>query len=278
MRAGHRDQRRIAAVLATGLWLMLLAARAFAQSAPELISVGDHHLEAIVQGEGSPVVVFESGFAGGMSLWRRVQERVAERTRTLAYERAGLGRSELGPAPRTAIQIAAELHELLERQRISEPIVLVGHSAGGMYARVFASKYPTRIGALVLVDPATESYYERLRAETPDDWKNASLRMTQGQRQQWEALPSAMHEAAGAWPLPPVPVTIFSASKPLGSWPLESATDVAALLSEHDALASRIAGVERITIESANHLSVLTAPQLSERILLLVDGIRASGR
>jgi pimeloyl-ACP methyl ester carboxylesterase len=163
-----------------------------------------------------------------------------------------------------------------ERERISGPIVLVGHSAGGMYARVFAHEYPKQIAALVLVDPATEGYYERLRNETPDDWQNAPARMSVGPRQQWAALPAAISEAASAWPLPPVPVLILTAKKPLGSWPLKSDSDMAVWLREHDALASRIPGAARVTIEAANHLTLLTEPQLSDRILMLVERVRTN--
>jgi pimeloyl-ACP methyl ester carboxylesterase len=135
----------IAKLLAAGLPLALLSFGALAQGTSSLISVGDHRLEVIAKGDGNPAVVFESEFAGGILLWRPVQDRVAERTRTLAYERAGLGRSETGRESRTAKQIAIELRELLERERISGPIVLVGHSAGGMYAQVFAHEYPSKL-------------------------------------------------------------------------------------------------------------------------------------
>jgi pimeloyl-ACP methyl ester carboxylesterase len=265
---------KIARLLAAGLPLALLSFGALAQSTSSLVSVGDHRLEVIAKGDGNPTVVFESGFAGGILLWRTVQDRVAELTRTIAYERAGLGRSEIGPEPRTAKQIAIELRELLERERIAGPIVLVGHSAGGMYARVFAHEYPKQIAALVLVDPATEGYYERLQTETPDDWQNASTRMPVGPRQQWAALPAAISEAAAAWPLPPVPVVIFTAKKPLGSWPLKSVSDMEVWLREHDALASRIPGAAQVTIDSANHLTVLTETQLRDRILMLVERVR----
>ena len=267
-------RRGSARLLAAGLPLAFLSFGALAQGASSLISVGDHRLEVIAKGDGNPAVVFESGFTGGMVLWRTVQDRIAERTRTIAYERAGLGRSENGPVPRTAKQIAIELHELLERERVSGPIVLVGHSAGGMYARVFAHEYPKQIAALVLVDPATEGYYERLRNETPDEWKNAPMRMQVGPRQQWAALPVAMNEAASAWPLPSVPVLIFTAKTPLGSWPLRSDPDMAVWLREHEALASHIPGAERVTIDAANHLTLLNEPQLGERILMLVDRVR----
>lgn len=144
-----------------------------------------------------------------------------------------------------------------------------------MYARVFAHEHPSKVSALVLVDPATESYYERMQRETPEEWKSAPMRMTNGMRQQWVALPSAMSEAAAAWPLPKIPVVLFTATKPLRNWPLTSDADLAAWLREHDSLGSRTEGAQRVTIQEANHLTVLAAPQLGDQILKLVDRARA---
>ncbi len=273
-----RETSGVVAKLTTGLSIAILAVAASAQADSTLVSVGDHRLEVLAKGEGKPTVVFEAGFSGGLVLWRAVQNRVAAVTRTIAYERAGLGRSELGPEPRTATQIALELHELLKRQGVREPVILVGHSAGGMYARVFAHAYPSKVSALVLVDPATEGYYERMKRETPQEWKSAPVRMSDGMRQQWAALPTAMNEAAAAWPLPQVPVVLFTATKPLTNGLLASESDLAAWLREHDALESRIDRAERVTIQDANHLSILTVPQVGDRILKLVDEVRAKSR
>src|SRR5262245_14676051 len=94
--------------------LFLFALNAFAaEPSVQFVSVGDHKLQVFFEGEGSPAVVFESGFNGGMFLWRQLQNRIAAHTQTLAYERAGLGQSEPGPTPRTAEQIVRELHALL---------------------------------------------------------------------------------------------------------------------------------------------------------------------
>jgi pimeloyl-ACP methyl ester carboxylesterase len=83
----------------------------------------------------------------------------------MSYERAGLGRSDPGPKPHSAEQIARELHALLKARAIAPPYILVGHSAGGLFVRVFAHQYPEEIVALVLVDPATEEDYERMQRD-----------------------------------------------------------------------------------------------------------------
>ena len=68
------------------------------------------------------------------------------------YDRAGMGYSEPGPLPRTAERFAGELHTLLQQARIEGPYVLVGHSAGGLTARVFAHAYAEDVAGVVLID------------------------------------------------------------------------------------------------------------------------------
>ena len=67
-------------------------------------------VETKIDGMGRPAVIFESGFTGGVFLWQPVQSEVRHAL-TLSYERAGLGRSDPGPEPRSAEQIAREFTE-----------------------------------------------------------------------------------------------------------------------------------------------------------------------
>jgi pimeloyl-ACP methyl ester carboxylesterase len=83
-----------------------------------------------------------------------LQEQLAEYTTVCTYARAGYGWSEPGPLPRHGGRIADELHELLHRAGVEPPCVLVGHSMGGLYVRVFADRYPNEVAGLVLVDPS----------------------------------------------------------------------------------------------------------------------------
>lgn len=83
--------------------LTLMIGAAFGDAVlPELVQVGNLRIEAKVEGTGSPAVIFESGFTGGLFLWAPDQSQIAKQTLTLSYERAGLGRSDVGPQPRSA--------------------------------------------------------------------------------------------------------------------------------------------------------------------------------
>lgn len=123
----------------------------------QLIDVDGYTMHINCVGEGSPTVILESG-AGGLSLQQyALQEQLRENTRVCAYDRTGMGWSDPRPETRTAWQIVAELHTLLQNANIEPPYVLVGPSNGGIYVRAFAAQYPDETAGLVLLDPTYEA-------------------------------------------------------------------------------------------------------------------------
>lgn len=112
-----------------------------------------HHVS---RGEGEPVVVLESGLGGSRADWGLVLPGLAGHTRVVAYDRAGLGRSDPDPARRDLDRMADDLGHLLDGLG-AERYVLVGHSLGGPIIRTYAARHPARVAALVLVDPADET-------------------------------------------------------------------------------------------------------------------------
>jgi pimeloyl-ACP methyl ester carboxylesterase len=128
----------------------------------QLVDVGGYKLHIRCMGQGSPMVVLESGAAGPSPLWGWVQPEIATTTRVCAYDRAGLGWSDPSPHPRDAATITAELHALLQRANVAGPYVLVGHSFGGKYVRMFAARYPVETVGLVLVDASHPDQFTRI--------------------------------------------------------------------------------------------------------------------
>lgn len=129
----------------------------------DLVELNGRSWHLLSMGEGSPAVVFESGLMSTVLSWGDIQTEIAKEARAVSYDRAGLGWSDPGPAPRDAGQIVNELHQLLEQAHVCPPFILVGHSFGGLTTRLFAARYPEEVAGLVLIDPVV-----------PVEWNPAS--------------------------------------------------------------------------------------------------------
>src|SRR5215211_2635136 len=128
----------------------------------EMVDVNGHLMHINCIGEGSPTVILEAANLGMSAHWVRVQQQVAQTTRVCAYDRAGMGWSERGPQPRDARQISSELHTLLAKAADTEgPYVLVGHSYGGLYTRMYAARYSEEVAGVVLVDSSHPEQFTR---------------------------------------------------------------------------------------------------------------------
>lgn len=119
----------------------------------KLVDAGGVALHLNCTGCGTPIVVLDAGLGDSSLVWLQVQEQVSLHTRVCSYDRAGLAWSEPGPAPRSSERTVAELHTLLLNAGEQSPYILVGHSAGVNYVRLFAHTYPDVVAGLVLIEP-----------------------------------------------------------------------------------------------------------------------------
>jgi len=122
-----------------------------------LVDVGGYRMHVYCIGQGTPAVVLDSGLGDTWLSWYKVQPQIAQFTRVCSYDRAGMGWSDPSPKSRTSSVIAAELHSLLHNAGIPPPLVLAGHSFGGLNMRMYAGLYRADVAGMVLVD------------STPDD-------------------------------------------------------------------------------------------------------------
>lgn len=118
----------------------------------KLMDIDSCRLHLQSAGSGTPAVVLETGLGGMSSAWGWIQPEAAKFSRVVSYDRAGLGWSGADPAPKSAVQVARRLRSLLRQTEVPPPYVLVGHSMGGLFIRVFADLYPDEVAGMVLVD------------------------------------------------------------------------------------------------------------------------------
>lgn len=133
------------------------------------VTVGARRLFLSCDGDAAagPTVVLIAGGGFSTEVWNRIQAPISTSARVCSFDRAGVGRSDPSPRPQTAGEIVADIAELLHQAHERPPYVLVGHSAGGIYARMFAARFPENVGGLVLVDSAHEEQIWRLAAIAP---------------------------------------------------------------------------------------------------------------
>jgi pimeloyl-ACP methyl ester carboxylesterase len=124
---------------------------------PPTLTIDGRQMYIDCRGTGSPSVVFESGYGGGVDDWSEVFDLGVSTPRMCAYDRAGIGWSDpwMDLERFTPADVVSDLHALLLAANVPPPYVLVGHSLGGLFLPVFAATYPSETAALILVDPSS---------------------------------------------------------------------------------------------------------------------------
>ncbi|WP_049651621.1 alpha/beta fold hydrolase [Kitasatospora sp. MY 5-36] len=145
------------------------------------------------QGTGGPAVVLLPGASAIGLDYFGVQQGASRFTTAVVYDRGGTGFSDEAALPRTAAEVATELHELLHAQGVPGPYVLVAHSLGGAYAHGFAQRYPHDVAGLVWLDAFHRDWDDYMPAEAS---LAASVRLSPTEEQLRQALPGIRQMAA----------------------------------------------------------------------------------
>lgn len=149
--------------------LIVLAAasngsEAWSQAVPgAMVDIGGQRVHLVCRGVGERTILLDAGAGGWSFTLLPVQTALASAGfRVCAWDRPGVGLSEVGPRPRTSATIVREMRALIDSAQLTTPIVLVGHSFGGQNVRMFAATYPGAVAGVVLVDSGHEQQWTRL--------------------------------------------------------------------------------------------------------------------
>src|SRR5262245_26778171 len=268
----------------------------------ELVDIGGHrkmYLEC--RGRGSPTVVLISGTRGAHDDWTdligpknpagapmpgesAVFPQIGKFTRVCAYDRPGTTRNDNTVTdstpvrqPTTAQQGVADLHALLIAAKEPRPYVLVGHSWGGLIARLFASTYPGEVSGLVLVDSASEFLKSSL---TPEQWATyieATKKLRESDGLEAPDHASTLGLLHGSPRVAGIPVVVITSDKRFDfgaggpeTWP--------AWRTAQDHLA-KLLNAKHITKTDCGHAIQMEQPQLViDAIREIVDAARKSAR
>ncbi len=142
----------------------LFSAEASIFAQPKFVEISGKQQRILDRGEGEPAVVFVTGLGGDMRSFSKIQFEISKVTRTISYDRAGLGKSEPIESQRSIDNMVDELNEILRKENVPPPYLLVGHSLGGYILRLFVNYYPKKVAGLFFIDPASEGWQEARRA------------------------------------------------------------------------------------------------------------------
>ena len=138
----------------------------------ELNGLAVHYKTA---GAGAPALILLHGFGADLFSWREVLAPLGEKRLVVAFDRPAFGLTERpmrweGENPYSPEFQAGLTVGLMDHFNL-EQAVLVGNSAGGTVAALTALRFPERVKALILVDPAIytggSSGFVHLLAATP---------------------------------------------------------------------------------------------------------------
>lgn len=156
------------------------ATEAYSRTQPprgRMVDIGaGRELRLVCEGPKSerPVVWLESGAFSGGADWAAIQQKLtAKGLRSCAYDRAGMGYSDVGPKPRDGDAIVGDLEKLIALSGETGPFVLTGHSMAGLYVRQYALRNPEQVVGVVLVDAVTPEMIELAGAQTFIDRMNS---------------------------------------------------------------------------------------------------------
>lgn len=122
----------------------------------QLIDIGGRRMNLRCTGVGVPTVVLMAGLSSWSYIWYKTVPTIARKTRVCAFDRAGYGFSDPAPKPQIVSDVVDDLHAALNAASIPQPYVLVGHSLGGLEARIYTQRWPKEVAGMVLVDTSPD--------------------------------------------------------------------------------------------------------------------------
>ena len=155
-----------------------------------------------------PVVVLVLGAGDGLDKMADLQRTLGEEDRVCSYDRLGAGASDQPDGPQTLDDTGRVLSSVIDQVAGGAPVVLAGHSLGGLIAARYAPDHQDRVKGLVLIDATSPTQSADLTAEIPDsatgpaaDLRAQTLAVLQGENPEKLVVPDGKVVSAGDIPV-----------------------------------------------------------------------------
>ncbi|MFE9923471.1 alpha/beta fold hydrolase [Streptomyces sp. NPDC005774] len=135
------------------------------------ITVGDRSVNVSCSGkqvEDRPTVVLLHGAGDDLTKMAALQKTLSADGRVCSYDRIGAGASDRPAGPQDLDAVGKTLTGVIEKTAGGGPVVLAGHSLGGLIAARYAPDHQDKVKGLVLLDATSPSAGTDLEKRIPE--------------------------------------------------------------------------------------------------------------
>jgi pimeloyl-ACP methyl ester carboxylesterase len=171
------------------------------------INVRGHSVNVSCSGRYSarkPVVVLVAGLGDGLDKMADLQKTLSAKNRVCSYDRLGEGKSDKPEGPQSLADTGRVLTGVINRVAGDAPVVLAGHSLGGLIAARYTPDHTDKVKGLVLMDATTPTNGADVSAAIPEsatgdaaDLRAQTLAVAQGQNPENLVIPDGKVRSAG---------------------------------------------------------------------------------
>ncbi|MEW9555033.1 alpha/beta fold hydrolase [Nonomuraea sp. NPDC050783] len=139
-------------------------------SGTQKIDVGGRSVNVSCSGEpkkGRPVIVLMHGAGDGLDKLAAFQKTLSARNRVCSYDRLGSGASDQPAGEQDFSSTGEVLTGVLDRLAGDAPVVLAGHSLGGLIAARYAPEHQDRVKGVVLMDATPSTMLADIKKAIP---------------------------------------------------------------------------------------------------------------
>ncbi|MFC0118273.1 alpha/beta fold hydrolase [Pseudoalteromonas xiamenensis] len=223
--------------------------------------------------QAGTTVIFEAGFGSKAEVWQPVVQLLPKDIKVINYTRPNL--LEKDAAPTSIEQDVRHLLSLVKNAALSNNVILVGHSYGGLLATEVAYQASDIIDALVLVDPTTRAHRHRFNQLNADKVKADDLLLAKYMPahllKHYSNLTKELESSSDViYPIPPQLKTVLLSSTQVHKSPMvieETQEGKKLWLSLHNELFSQVLDGEHIRMSDVGHNIQSDRPELIAAII-----------
>ncbi len=188
-----------------------------------LVEVDGHDIYARCSGDGSPTIVYFTGWVAdpgklGVAIAPGIEAALGPGFRVCSYERRNTGRSESVEGTQSPEDVIADVNGVLAALDEDGPFLLLGASFGGLVASAYAVAHPEQVAGVVLLDASTGVDHD---IDEMHGFPGACLEANR-QADAWESLEKLDNCSLAKWirdrrdQEPDVPLLYLAAQDPSG--------------------------------------------------------------